>query len=91
MRDDRTYLEDIVEAIKRIEKYAAKGRTVFDADVPQAGEKPVLRTVSYRGIVDESAGVNLPPLFANLLLALPFYPTTLLCGSPRPNLDRIEF
>ncbi len=32
MRDDLAYLEDIVEAIERIEKYASRGRAVFDAD-----------------------------------------------------------
>lgn len=32
MRDDRERLLDIVEAIERIEKYAARGRRVFDED-----------------------------------------------------------
>jgi uncharacterized protein with HEPN domain len=32
MRDDRAYLEDILEAIERIERYADRGREVFDAD-----------------------------------------------------------
>ena len=32
MRDDRERLLDILEAIERIEKYAARGRTVFDED-----------------------------------------------------------
>ncbi len=32
MRDDRAYLEDIQEAITRIEKYASRGRDAFDAD-----------------------------------------------------------
>ena len=32
MRDDRAYLEDIQEAIERIEKYASRGRTAFNAD-----------------------------------------------------------
>ena len=30
MRDDRERLEDILEAIERIEKYAAKGKDAFD-------------------------------------------------------------
>jgi uncharacterized protein with HEPN domain len=32
MRDDRAYLEDILEAIQRIEKYASRGREAFQAD-----------------------------------------------------------
>lgn len=32
MRDDRERLLDIVEAIARIEKYAAQGRAVFETD-----------------------------------------------------------
>lgn len=32
MRDDRERLLDILEAIERIEKYAARGRSVFDED-----------------------------------------------------------
>ncbi len=32
MRDDRERLLDILEAIERIEKYAAQGRSVFDED-----------------------------------------------------------
>ena len=32
MRDDRERLRDILEAIERIEKYAARGRSVFDED-----------------------------------------------------------
>jgi len=32
MRDDRERLFDILEAIERIEKYAAHGRIVFDKD-----------------------------------------------------------
>lgn len=32
MRDDRQRLEDIVEAIERIERYAARGRAAFDHD-----------------------------------------------------------
>ncbi|MFZ1700612.1 MAG: HepT-like ribonuclease domain-containing protein [Pyrinomonadaceae bacterium] len=32
MRDDRERLYDIIEAIDRIEKYAAKGRADFDED-----------------------------------------------------------
>ena len=32
MRDDRSRLLDILEAISRIERYAAKGRAAFDAD-----------------------------------------------------------
>jgi len=32
MRDDRAYLVDILEAIGRIEKYAAKGRSAFESD-----------------------------------------------------------
>ncbi len=32
MRDDRERLLDILEAIERIEKYAARGRTVFEED-----------------------------------------------------------
>ena len=32
MRDDRAYLEDILEAIRRIEKYASRGREAFLAD-----------------------------------------------------------
>jgi uncharacterized protein with HEPN domain len=32
MRDDHERLRDILEAIERIEKYAARGRTVFDDD-----------------------------------------------------------
>lgn len=32
MRDNRAFLEDILEAIGRIEKYAARGRASFDAD-----------------------------------------------------------
>jgi len=32
MRDDRQRLQDILEAIDLIEKYAAKGRTAFEQD-----------------------------------------------------------
>ena len=32
MREDRERLLDILEAIERIEKYAARGRSVFDED-----------------------------------------------------------
>ncbi|HEX3100251.1 MAG TPA: HepT-like ribonuclease domain-containing protein [Pyrinomonadaceae bacterium] len=32
MRDDRERLLDILEAIERIEKYTARGRSVFDED-----------------------------------------------------------
>ena len=32
MRDDRERLEDILEAIERIEKYAAKGKDAFDSE-----------------------------------------------------------
>ena len=32
MRDDRERLRDILEAIERIEKYASRGRLVFDED-----------------------------------------------------------
>ena len=32
MRDDRERLRDIVEAIERIEEYAARGRTAFESD-----------------------------------------------------------
>ncbi len=32
MRDDRERLQDILEAIELIEKYAAKGRTAFERD-----------------------------------------------------------
>ncbi len=32
MRDDSGYLQDILEAIQRIEKYAARGRSAFDSD-----------------------------------------------------------
>ena len=32
MRDDREKLQDILEAIEHIEKYAAKGRAVFEQD-----------------------------------------------------------
>lgn len=32
MRDDRAYLEDILEAIERIERYADRGRAAFVAD-----------------------------------------------------------
>lgn len=32
MRDDRERLRDILEAIARIEKYAAQGRAVFESD-----------------------------------------------------------
>jgi uncharacterized protein with HEPN domain len=32
MRDDRERLQDILEAIELIEKYAAKGRAVFEQD-----------------------------------------------------------
>ena len=32
MRDDRERLQDIVESVELIEKYAAKGRTAFEAD-----------------------------------------------------------
>ncbi len=32
MRDDKAYLNDILESIERIEKYAIKGRAAYDAD-----------------------------------------------------------
>lgn len=32
MRDDRERLLDILEAIERIEKYTARGRSIFDED-----------------------------------------------------------
>ena len=32
MRNDRAYLEDILEAINRIEKYTAQGREAFDRE-----------------------------------------------------------
>lgn len=31
MRDDRAYLQDILDAIERIERYAGRGRGEFDA------------------------------------------------------------
>lgn len=32
MRDDRERLQDVLEAIERIEKYSAKGRKAFESD-----------------------------------------------------------
>ena len=32
MRDDRERLQDILEAIEKIEKYASQGRHAFDTD-----------------------------------------------------------
>ncbi len=32
MRNDKAYINDILEAICRIEKYAAKGRAAYDAE-----------------------------------------------------------
>ncbi|MCP4591023.1 MAG: DUF86 domain-containing protein [bacterium] len=32
MRDDRAYLEDILEAIERVQRYSGRGRGAFDAD-----------------------------------------------------------
>ena len=32
MRDDATRIQDALEAIERIEKYAARGRPIFDED-----------------------------------------------------------
>ena len=32
MRDDRAYLEDILEAIERVERYAVRGRDEFEKD-----------------------------------------------------------
>ena len=32
MRDDATRIADALEAIERVEKYAAKGQTAFDSD-----------------------------------------------------------
>jgi uncharacterized protein with HEPN domain len=32
MRDDRERLQDVLEAIEKIEKYAAHGRIAFDTD-----------------------------------------------------------
>jgi uncharacterized protein with HEPN domain len=32
MRDDRTRLADVLEAIERVERYATRGRAGFDAD-----------------------------------------------------------
>lgn len=32
MRDDRTRLQDILEAVERVEKYAARGRAAFEQD-----------------------------------------------------------
>jgi uncharacterized protein with HEPN domain len=32
MRDDRERLQDILEAIEKIEKYAVRGRHAFDTD-----------------------------------------------------------
>jgi uncharacterized protein with HEPN domain len=32
MRDDRSRLQDILDAIKRIERYAKRGRRVFEED-----------------------------------------------------------
>jgi uncharacterized protein with HEPN domain len=32
MRDDREWLLDILEAIERIQKYAARGRKAFESD-----------------------------------------------------------
>ena len=32
MRDDKVRLNDILEAIEHIEKYAVKGQTAFEAD-----------------------------------------------------------
>ena len=32
MRNDKDLIEDILEAIKNIEKYTSKGRTKFDTD-----------------------------------------------------------
>jgi uncharacterized protein with HEPN domain len=35
MRDDRSRLEDMLEAIERVEKYAARGRDAFEGDLVQ--------------------------------------------------------
>lgn len=32
MRDDATRIRDAIEAIERVEKYSAKGRSAFDSD-----------------------------------------------------------
>jgi len=32
MRNDKTYLEDILEAVNRVQKYTSKGQQVFDHD-----------------------------------------------------------
>lgn len=32
MRDDRTRLQDLLEAVERIEKYAVRGRAAFEQD-----------------------------------------------------------
>ena len=32
MRDDRTRLQDILEAVEHIEKYGARGRAAFERD-----------------------------------------------------------
>jgi uncharacterized protein with HEPN domain len=32
MRDDRSRLHDILDAIKRVERYAKRGRRVFEED-----------------------------------------------------------
>ncbi len=49
MRDDRERLLDILEAIERIEKYTARGRSVFDEDELHRDEKyPCSQLFPYR-------------------------------------------
>ena len=50
MRDDRERLQDILEAIERVEKYTARGREVFERD-------ELVRTwiVHYIQIIGEAA------------------------------------
>ena len=51
MRDDRQRLQDIVEAIERIQKYASRGRAAFDSD-----ELIQNWVVSHLQIIGELAG-----------------------------------
>lgn len=62
MRDDRRRLQDILDAIKRIERYAKRGRPVFEED-----ELVHTWMIHHIQIIGEAAS-SLPPHFARPII-----------------------
>ncbi len=71
MRDDRERLKDILEAIEHIEKYAAKGRAVFEQD-----ELIQIWFLQYLQIIGEASRA----LSANIRESHPEVPWTKIIG-----------